>query len=153
MRGNSPKPGTTVERPGLAPVTYVKDDDPRMVAAIEKARNTTDQFIATLKNPKAMQSGFGVKVPLKYANQFEHMWVSPVLFANDQFVGTLNNQPLKVTTLKLGDEVKVGKADISDWMYVEGGKLIGGYTIRILRDNMSEIERNKFDQKLGLLID
>ncbi len=81
------------------------------------------------------------------------MWVSPVLFANDQFVGTLNNQPLKVTTLKLGDEVKVGKADISDWMYVEGGKLIGGYTIRILRDNMSEIERNKFDQKLGLLID
>jgi len=38
-------------------------------------------------------------------------------------------------------------------MYLENGKLFGGYTIRVLRNNMSEEERKQFDSESGMQID
>jgi len=147
------KPGTIVKRPGLVPVVNVKDDDPNMLAAIQKARTTTDGFVAALNNPKPSQSGFAVKVPIKDRDRVEQMWVSPVRLVNDQFIGVINNEPLNVTTVKIGDEMKIGKGEISDWMYVENGRLIGGFTIRAIRDNMPANERQNFDRSTGLIID
>ena len=151
--GGNQKKGVTVARPGLVPVINVEDDDPKMLAAINKARATTPEFIAALKNPKPGQSGFGVKIPVKDGTQVEHMWMSPVRIVDGQFSGAINNEPLNVKTVKLGDEVKIAPNEISDWMYVEGGKLIGGYTIRMIRDNMPPGERQKFDRSTGLIID
>lgn len=34
---------------------------------------------------------------------------------------------------------------ISDWMYIEDGYLVGGYTTRVIRDRMTEEERKKHD--------
>ena len=48
------------------------------------------------------------------------------------FQGTVNNEPEKVKTVKMGQKVTVA-AKISDWMYVENRKLVGGYTMRVLR--------------------
>src|ERR1043166_4775054 len=104
---NDGQPGTTIERPGKVPVIYVEDDDPKMRTAMEKARNTSDKFVAAMNNPKPQQSGFAVKVPIKDGAQVEHMWISPVRFAKDQFLGTINDAPLKVKTVKLGAEVSL----------------------------------------------
>ena len=150
---NDGKAGKTVERPGAPPVIFAKDDDPKMLAAMEKARSTSANFIAALANPKRQQSGFSVKVPIKDGEQVEHMWLSPVCFVDNQFVGKINNHPVKVMNVKLGDEVKYSKDEISDWMYVEGRKLVGGYTIRVLRDGMSAKEREDFERNIGLVID
>ena len=35
--------------------------------------------------------------------------------------------------------------DITDWMYIEDGRLIGGYTTRLLRERMSPEERKQLD--------
>ena len=34
---------------------------------------------------------------------------------------------------------------ITDWMYVEDGRLVGGYTMRAIRDRLSSDARAKFD--------
>ena len=147
------KPGTTVERTGLAPAIYVKDSDPKMIAAIELARNTLDDFLTTLQNSKPGQLDFRVKARMKEDARAEHMWITNVRLFGDQIGGILDNEPLKLRLVKRGDEVRVQKNDVSDWMYVENGKLVGGYTIRVLREKMSAEERQAFDRKLGMTID
>ena len=37
------------------------------------------------------------------------------------------------------------KSDASDWMIIDDGYLIGGYTILALRDQMPEAEQKEFD--------
>ena len=81
------------------------------------------------------------------------MWLVPVEHHNGEFVGTLNNEPAWISTAKIGDELKVAKGEISYWMYVDDGKLIGGYTLRVLRDSLTEAERREFDADLPFTIE
>jgi len=53
-----------------------------------------------------------------------------------------------VVDLKIGDEVSFPPAELTDWMYMEDGKIIGGYTIRVLRKRMSAKEGADFDANL-----
>ncbi len=83
----------------------------------------------------------------------EHMWLTPVTFDGLRFQGTVNNHSEIVSTVKLGDRVSVEPAKISDWMFVENGKLVGGYTLRVLRENLSAGERAEFDKGVPFKID
>jgi uncharacterized protein YegJ (DUF2314 family) len=134
-------------------VTYVPDDDPKMAAAIEKARQTLPTFFAALNAPKATQKGFAVKVPFKDGDQEEHMWLSPVRYDGKKFHGTINNEPETVKTVKMGDAVSIEPAEISDWMFIDQGKLVGGHTIRALRDHMNAQERADFEKNFPFKLD
>ena len=46
-------------------VTFVKSDDAKMNAAIDKARASVKKFIAVVKSPKPGQTAIAVKVPFK----------------------------------------------------------------------------------------
>jgi uncharacterized protein YegJ (DUF2314 family) len=81
------------------------------------------------------------------------MWVTDLKFKNGRFSGTINNEPDQVKTVHLGQRVTVAQGEISDWMYVENGKLRGGYTIRVLREPLSEKERREFDRDLPFTIE
>jgi uncharacterized protein YegJ (DUF2314 family) len=65
----------------------------------------------------------------------------------------VNNDPDTVKNVKIGQKVSIEPSKISDWMFVENGKLVGGYTIRVLRDTMSAGERAEFDKSAGFVID
>jgi len=147
------EPGNTVARPGEPQVTYVDDEDPKMVAAIQKARSTIDEFIQALANPGPSQSGFAIKLPVKDGEEVEHMWVSGVRYEGGRFIGTLDNEPVTVKTVKLGQEVEVARDELSDWMYLEGDKLVGGYTLHAMRDNMTPEERQDFDSSLPFKVE
>ena len=134
-------------------VFHVADDDPRMNAAMEKARSTVNTFITALKSPKPGQSEFGVKMAFTDGKQVEHMWLSPVTYDGKVFHGTVNNDPEMVKNVKLGQKVSVEPSKISDWMYVQNGKLVGGYTIRVLRDAMPAAQRAEFDKSVPFKID
>ncbi|HEX5863580.1 MAG TPA: DUF2314 domain-containing protein, partial [Casimicrobiaceae bacterium] len=75
-------------------------------------------------------------------------WVDLESFGNGQFTGHIGNQPLDVQSVRRGDRVVVDKERISDWMYVDRGHLVGGFTLRALRDAMSEAARKAFDATL-----
>ncbi len=134
-------------------MTIVPDDDPQMNAAIQKARAGVDAFIAALKSPKATQSGFSIKFPFKDGKETEHIWLSPITFDGGKFHGVVNNDPELVKNVKLGQKVTALPNEISDWMYVENGKLVGGETLRVLRAKMSESERAEFDKSVPFVIE
>lgn len=114
------------------PVTMVESDDPEMAAAEAKARETLDDFIAALQNPKPNQSDFGVKYAFSEGDTFEHMWITELTYANGEFSGVLGNDPALVKNIKNGDSVTIKRADVEDWLYFEGEDLIGGYTAKLL---------------------
>ena len=134
-------------------VTYFDGSDAKMNAAMDKARATVDDFIAARKSPIVGQSGFSVKAPFADGTNIEHFWLSPVSFDGTNFQGTINNEPAKVKTVKMGQKVTVAKDKISDWMYVEHLKLKGGYTLRVMRDAMSPAERADFDKTVPFVVD
>jgi uncharacterized protein YegJ (DUF2314 family) len=92
-------------------------------------------------------------LPVKDGENTEHMWLSPVRYDGKEFHGTINNEATLVKNVKLGDEASVEPSQISDWMFVEKGKLVGGYTIRVLRDGLSAEERKEFDASVPFTID
>jgi uncharacterized protein YegJ (DUF2314 family) len=134
-------------------VTYVADDDPRMNAAIDKARSTVNTFITALRSPKPGQSSFSVKMAFTEGKQTEHMWLTAVTYDGKNFQGSVNNEPEMVKNDKMGQKAKVEASKISDWMYVENGRLIGGQTLRVLRDAMTPAERADFDKSVPFVIE
>jgi uncharacterized protein YegJ (DUF2314 family) len=134
-------------------VTYVADDDPRMNAAMVKARSTVNTFIVALKSPQPGQSAYSVKMAFTDGTNTEHMWLTPVSYDGTQFQGTVNNEPEKVNTVKMGQKVTVAPSKISGWMYVENQKLVGGLTLRVLRDALTPAERVDFDKGVPFVIE
>jgi len=134
-------------------VIDVAQDDPKMNAAMDKARSTVGTFTAALASPKPSQKSFTVKVPFTDGTKTEHMWLSPVRFDGKKFHGTISNDPERVSHVKNGDSAEVEPSKISDWMFVDEGKLVGGYTLRVLRDSMSPAERAEFDKSVDFVVE
>jgi uncharacterized protein YegJ (DUF2314 family) len=134
-------------------VISVKDDDAKMNQAIAKARATVQQFVPALQKPKRGQSSFSVKMMFTEGRQHEHMWLDEVTYDGTQFHGVVANDPNLVKNVKIGQKASVEPAKISDWMYTDKGKLVGGYTVRVLRDGLSPDERAQFDMSVPFKID
>jgi uncharacterized protein YegJ (DUF2314 family) len=129
-------------------VTKVADDDPRMNVAMDKARSTVSSFIAALHSPGPGQSGFTVKMAFTEGSNTDHIWLAPVSYDGKSLHGTVSNVPTTVKSVEMGQQAAVLPSKISDWMYLENGKVVGGHTIRVLRDTLSPSERADFDKKV-----
>jgi len=135
-------------------VISVAADDPEMNAAIQEAQDTLPLFIAALQAPTVTQTYFAIKVSFPYGevNEAEHEWASELSYTDGQFAGILDNEPVFITDIHLGDQVAASSEEISDWMIVDDGRLLGGFTLHVLRDQMSEDEREQSDAELGIII-
>lgn len=122
------------------PTTPVAEDDKLMNKAIAEAKHTVDEFIEVLRNPSEDQWGFAVKVPITDGEQVEHFWLNDVIFTDGVFTGTINNDPRFVRNVKFGQKYSVNKSDISDWLYMEGTRMMGNKTLRALFPHMSKQE-------------
>jgi len=123
-----------------------------MQAALDKARSTVETIVAALKAPKPTQASFQVKKAFEDAGMTEHMWLSDVTIDGDMFSGTIGNEPQHVKNVKFGQKATVAKSEISDWMFIDDGKLAGGYSILAMRENMTPAERSSFDKSLPFKI-
>ena len=142
-----------IKRTGEPDVLQIEGTDARMNGAIKKANETLSLFDAVLASKDTSITGIALKVRFDTSNGGEHLWLTDVTKKNGHYNGVIGNSPTATTAVKLGDTVLVPDEDISDWMYVEEGKLRGGYTIRVLRDQMSDEEKKTFDEENGLIIE
>jgi len=131
----------------------VPDDDEAMNAAMAKARETIGDFLSRLQNPETSKENLSLKASFEEDGQIEHLWLNTITYEDDIFTGTLGNNPVYVQGLTLGQRVSIPLERVSDWMDIEDGRLIGGYTIQVLRDKLPPKERLAFDEGLGLLVD
>lgn len=110
------------------PETLVDSYDPNaMQTAIATAKERVEEFITVLNAGEA--DSFSVKAPITDSHGTEHFWIVDVSFADGFFTGKVGNEPGIVKNVQLGQEWRIAKADISDWMYMRGEKIHGGFTI------------------------
>ncbi|WGQ10284.1 DUF2314 domain-containing protein [Pedobacter gandavensis] len=133
---------------------YIPREDAELSWATEKARLTLWYFEEHLKRPTLGQDYFSIKVKVKEEGRVEHLWLSAPDFDEEgNFYGKVGNEPIQVKNIKLGQEIGVGRSLISDWLIVEQGTLLGGYTIRAIRDGLPQVEKQFFDESIGIAID
>lgn len=133
-----------ITREGKQDVVGVTKGDLAMDAAIARARASVDTLVNRLRNssqPLLAQ----VKAPFGSGDQIEHMWVGNLSYDSRALHGRLASDPVWNSALHRGDSVRLLPQDISDWTIVEGGVLLGGYTIHELRRRMPAGERARFD--------
>ena len=147
----------------MAQVYFVKDKDPEMQRAIERARETFRYFWRELAwEQRRIVPGLtlaAVKVPFSDPPDVERdaddpaveqMWLSEIEFDGMMITGTLLNSPHWLKTIKEGDQSQVPISGISDWMYAIGERVYGAYTVNLLRSQMGSSERAQHDAAWGL---
>jgi uncharacterized protein YegJ (DUF2314 family) len=117
-----------------SPVVNVPSEDLRMNAAIARARGTLPTFWASFDAPKPSEEGHSLKVRFPtHGNNAEHIWMADVKkLGNGTYSGRFANRPRDLPGRHEGDLVQFSEADITDWMFMRNGKIVGGETIRLL---------------------
>jgi uncharacterized protein YegJ (DUF2314 family) len=146
-KADNPTSGERQSRSGEPEVYRVENQHAAMRKAVDQARKTVSQFIKAVQHPAAGQTDFEVKKPFVQGNEVEHIWLSDVEFVGGRFKGKVDNAPVKVHGLKMGQVVSVNPDEISDWAYVDNGKLIGGYTIRAHYNELTPAEQKEFQRQ------
>jgi uncharacterized protein YegJ (DUF2314 family) len=144
--GCSPGDDSRIRRPGNPDVINVARNDPAMDTAIAHARASVGHLVTRIRDSGPV--GALVKARFGTGDEVEHMWIDSLSLHGNYFTGRLANEPVSLGNLKIGDSVQVAVDEISDWMLLEDGVLIGGFTILELRRRMSETERAQFDRSL-----
>jgi uncharacterized protein YegJ (DUF2314 family) len=130
---NSKPEAELVPGNGKAPdMFYVKSSNERMITATEEARRRTDEFVQALQNPKPGQSQFMIKVRVTDGKASEHMWLDHVSFANGIFTGAFTDESLEVPGYRRGMTTTRPTNEITDWIFYDHGKMVGGFTSRVL---------------------
>lgn len=133
-------------------VRRVFSDDEEMNNAINKAKQTFTQFDTAFKNGHFDPGSFYLKVRFDVPSGGEHIWADSIYIQNGTYYGVLDEDAVDTDEVKAGDKVKITKENLSDWMYADDGLLVGGYTIRVLRNRMSPQEMASFDSSYFLKI-
>ena len=129
------------------PVIGVEAEDREMNAAIAHARSTVAEFVERLENPKPTDEAFSVKKMVEDGDQVEHFWLTDISHTDGTFSGTIGNDPQVVRTVKFGQQVTVAASDITDWMYLDNGKMVGNFTLLVLLERMPKEQADAIRQE------
>ncbi len=124
-------------------VVSVPGDDPEMAAAIAKARASLPTFWKAWEAPKPGEDGFALKVAIPYGDndKAEHFWLVGIERADGKYSGVINNTPAYATHVALGQRYEFGEAEISDWLFMRNGKMVGNETMRPLLKRLPKQRR------------
>ena len=122
--------------------------NPAMLAAEKKARDTLDQFRQLIK--KHPEINPMIKLKIEDTNSTSRMWLFVDKVEADGFEAHLFEVPSDFEKYQAGDSFNVKDSDLLDWMLNNDGDVYGAYTIRVLRQSMSEKERNQMDDYMGI---
>ena len=145
--------GCSKKEEGEAGLTSIEAADTEMNAAMAEARRTLPEFEDRLANPRPTQTLTIIKGRFTEGEKVEHMWLNQIVVTSEGYRGVLGNDPYELTGMKAGETLLVARDDVSDWVVVDDGKLVGGYTMRVLRSRLPPDERAAFDEQNGIRIE
>jgi len=153
-QGDTPTGDAPPSNSATEPETYrVPNEHVAMHEAVTKARKTVRKFIDALEHPVSGETDFEVKKPFVQKGEIEHIWLSDLKFVGGRFQGKVDNVPEKIKGLKLGQVVSVNPDEISDWVYINNGKLVGGYTICAHYNELTPRQKKAFDRFADFRLD
>ncbi|MBD9416734.1 DUF2314 domain-containing protein [Pseudomonas sp. PDM16] len=119
-------------------------EDQRIQFAIEEAQSTLKAFFDAYLNPKPNQEAFLLKVQFEIDGEIEHIWMADIDPSAFPLHGTIANEP-ELPGLSFMQRVTFHPSQVTDWMYVEDGFLVGGYTTQVIRSGLTPDERAEYD--------
>ena len=129
--------------PISAPPTQL-NADVEMEAAFQQARDTLDSFIQKIGTSHPDRTLVALKVRFVLPDgSSQDMWVDGITYQDGSFYGIMGDD-IPSLKLSIDDKITIARKDIVDWMIVEDGKLIGGYTIRLAFQRMSPQQKERF---------
>lgn len=148
------KPASEPEPTANPEVTDVSENDAEMNRAMQQARDTIADFVERLKAPPSPDTIVRLEAQFEGGGNTEYIWLRDVAAADGSFSGTIADAPVDVQDVHEGDHVTVPLDRVTDWMVIEGKRLVaGGYTIRVLRERLSPEERKAYDEEHDLVIE
>lgn len=87
-----------------------------------------------------------MKVAFTENDDVEHIWLADLDFAGSRPSGVVANEP-RIKSLKFMQVTEFSVQQVTDWMYVDHGVLVGGYTTRLLRKRIPLEERKAYDAR------
>ena len=141
-RGSRLPHGGAVRAEDRSPVIDLSSGNAEMNAAIAKGRATLPTFWASYDAPKPSETGHSLKVRFPNPrNNGEHIWMADVKkTADGRYSGRFANAPRDLPGKKAGEVALFKEADISDWMFMRNGKIVGGETIKPLLKGMPKAD-------------
>jgi len=137
-----------------SPTVDVEKSDKEIERIAENARQASTVFFRNLARPEAGANNFFVKYPLTIDDNTEQVWLGNIRFKDGLYYGVLAN-----TTVSLPDDKKKGRTvvfdpdAITDWMYVQDRKIIGGRSIKYLLEKIPEADRSEDQRKILQMFD
>ncbi|MGE0825263.1 MAG: DUF2314 domain-containing protein [Candidatus Binatia bacterium] len=126
-----PNPLQAVAEPVDVPAVRVTANDTHMQAAVSEATSMWSAFVTAFEKRRADQT-FAVKAPFTDETETEFMWVIVSDIAEETIFGTLDNEPIYLTNVCVGDSVTITVAQVNDWLYTDGTEMVGGFTTHAL---------------------
>jgi uncharacterized protein YegJ (DUF2314 family) len=144
-RQRSPQDGGN-QRGSLA--VAVPTEDEAMESATREARDSLERFIQPLSHASPGQSDFSVKVPVREGEGTHYMWLQQISFDGTDFSGALGPDAAGIENHSPGERVTIASHEIADWMFVENEMLVGGFSLRVIRDQLSGAARTQFEKSM-----
>jgi uncharacterized protein YegJ (DUF2314 family) len=144
---------TLMERAKRDGIVMVAKGDAAMAAAMRKAREALPTFLKLANAPQRTMRGFAVKVAVVESDDAEFFWIAPFEQRKNDFAGQINNTPRLVKKVKFGQTITFREDEIVDWMYVDGGKMIGNFTACVLLKREPPEQAAELMKKIGLSCD
>lgn len=122
------------------PIVYAEAQDPELEKAKQEAFAKLEYFIKSFQsNSNDTIFQYSVKMDFTDSGEHEHMWVFVNKFKNGAFIGYLGNEPQIVKNVQFGQQIKVDKDLIEDWLIMDTrtGNWEGGYSIKVLMNRQN----------------
>ena len=145
------------QQPARDRTVQVEQADEDILQIAEDARKTLYIFFRHLNGADAKGASFFIKHPFKADDgsdvAMEQLWLTNIRFRNGTYYGALASSPVYIRGIKRGDTVAFEADAITDWMFVQDGKISGGRSVKYLLEKIPENQRSDGQQKLLQMFD
>ena len=131
-------PLAAIRKVRMVPVIRIDDDSPAMRKAIQTARERWSEFTDAFEKKQKGQS-FSVKATFTDGKHKEAMWIKVASITDGEVAGTLDSEPVQVSTIKQGESTSVPASKVLDWLFTsaDGKSLTGLFS----RDALQAVEQ------------
>jgi uncharacterized protein YegJ (DUF2314 family) len=139
------RPSTAIE---------IEQSDEEIARIAENARRALPIFFRNLARPEKGADNFCVKYPLTAddGGGIEQVWLGGIRFKDGVYYGSLANTTSHPDKKK-GSTITFDPDAITDWMYIQDGKIIGGRSIKYLLEKIPEDKRGEDQRKILQMFD
>ena len=137
-----------------SPEIEVEQSDKEIEKIADNARRALPTFFRNLARPEAGANNFYIKYPLTGDDgDAEQVWLGDIRVKNGIYYGRIANTPSLPGDKKKDKLITFNPDKITDWMYIQNGKIIGGRSIKYLLEKIPEEKRSGEQKKILKMFD